>query len=95
MRACAVLHRSAVQVQGMEYLHSKGVVHLNLKTGNLLVGFAEKQPACKVRACVTGADRGRRRARIRAAASTMPRRRASNNGRAGRGIPAAPKGLLL
>jgi hypothetical protein len=36
--------------QGMEYLHSKGVVHLNLKTGNLLVGFAEKQPACKVTA---------------------------------------------
>lgn len=32
----------------MEYLHLKRIVHFDLKTGNLLVGFREKSPTCKV-----------------------------------------------
>ncbi|GFR45173.1 hypothetical protein Agub_g6561, partial [Astrephomene gubernaculifera] len=34
--------------RGMEYLHLKRIVHFDLKTGNLLVGFREKNPTCKV-----------------------------------------------
>lgn len=34
--------------RGMEYLHKKKIVHFDLKTGNLLVGFREKTPCCKV-----------------------------------------------
>lgn len=32
----------------MEYLHAKRIVHFDLKTANLLVGFREKTPTCKV-----------------------------------------------
>ncbi len=32
----------------MEYLHTKRIVHFDLKSGNLLVGFREKSPICKV-----------------------------------------------
>lgn len=32
----------------MEYLHLKRIVHFDLKTGNLLVGFRGKSPTCKV-----------------------------------------------
>ncbi|GIL42271.1 hypothetical protein Vafri_296 [Volvox africanus] len=34
--------------RGMEYLHLKRIVHFDLKTANLLVGFREKSPTCKV-----------------------------------------------
>ncbi|GIL89538.1 hypothetical protein Vretifemale_17370, partial [Volvox reticuliferus] len=34
--------------RGMEYLHLKRIVHFDLKTANLLVGFREKTPTCKV-----------------------------------------------
>lgn len=32
----------------MEYLHAKRVVHFDLKTANLLVGFRERSPTAKV-----------------------------------------------
>lgn len=32
----------------MEYLHSKRVVHFDLKSGNLLIGFRGKTPLAKV-----------------------------------------------
>ena len=34
--------------QGLEYLHSKGLVHLNLKLGNIIVGYTDKQPTAKL-----------------------------------------------
>lgn len=34
--------------QALEYLHFKGIVHFGVKTGNLVVGFTDKQPTCKV-----------------------------------------------
>lgn len=34
--------------QGMDYLHSKHIVHFDLKTANLLVGMRDKMPICKV-----------------------------------------------
>ena len=37
----------------MEYLHAKGCIHLNLKLGNLVVGFTDRQPVAKA-----GAGRG-------------------------------------
>lgn len=35
-------------MQGMDYLHSKHIVHFDLKTANLLVGMRDKTPICKV-----------------------------------------------
>ena len=35
-------------MQGMEYLHGKKIVHFDLKTANLLIGFRDKTPICKV-----------------------------------------------
>lgn len=32
----------------MEYLHSKRIVHFDLKAGNVLVGFRERAPIAKV-----------------------------------------------
>eukprot|EP00878_Enallax_costatus_P038265 GHUV01043451.1.p1 GENE.GHUV01043451.1~~GHUV01043451.1.p1 ORF type:complete len:121 (+),score=38.39 GHUV01043451.1:313-675(+) len=32
----------------MDYLHSKHIVHFDLKTANLLVGMRDKTPICKV-----------------------------------------------
>lgn len=32
----------------MEYLHSKRIVHFDLKTGNLLMSVRDKAPVCKV-----------------------------------------------
>ncbi len=32
----------------MDYLHGKAIVHFDLKSANLLVGFRERQPTCKV-----------------------------------------------
>lgn len=44
-----MLHRHVVVgVQGMDYLHSKSIVHFDLKTANLLVGMRDKTPICKV-----------------------------------------------
>lgn len=30
--------------QGMEYLHTKSIVHFDLKSANLLVGYRERTP---------------------------------------------------
>ena len=32
----------------MNYLHTKRIVHFDLKTANLLVGMRDKTPICKV-----------------------------------------------
>lgn len=32
----------------MEYLHSKSIVHFDLKSGNLLLGYRDRRPVCKV-----------------------------------------------
>jgi serine/threonine protein kinase len=32
----------------MDYLHGKRIVHFDLKTANLLVGFRVRTPCCKV-----------------------------------------------
>jgi len=34
--------------KGMEYLHSKSIVHFDLKSGNLLLGWRDRRPTCKV-----------------------------------------------
>ncbi|KAI3433344.1 hypothetical protein D9Q98_003162 [Chlorella vulgaris] len=34
--------------KGMEYLHSKSLVHFDLKTANLLLGHRDRRPICKV-----------------------------------------------
>lgn len=34
--------------RGMEYLHSKHIVHFDLKSGNLLLGWRDRRPMCKV-----------------------------------------------
>lgn len=35
-------------MQGLEYLHGKRLVHFDLKSGNLLVGFRDRAPRAKV-----------------------------------------------
>lgn len=54
-RKSSVVGEDAVKVKmaldtarGMEYLHSKRIVHFDLKSANLLVGFRDKTPICKV-----------------------------------------------
>ena len=32
----------------MEYLHAKQIVHFDLKSGNLLLGYRDRRPVCKV-----------------------------------------------
>jgi serine/threonine protein kinase len=34
--------------QGMEYLHGKRIVHFDLKSANLLLGYRERRAICKV-----------------------------------------------
>uniref|UniRef100_A0A061R4G4 Kinase superfamily protein with octicosapeptide phox bem1p isoform 1 n=2 Tax=Tetraselmis sp. GSL018 TaxID=582737 RepID=A0A061R4G4_9CHLO len=34
--------------RGMEYLHSKSIVHFDLKSGNLLLAWRDRRPTCKV-----------------------------------------------
>lgn len=34
--------------KGLEYLHSKGIVHFDLKSANLLLGYRDRRPVCKV-----------------------------------------------
>ena len=41
--------------KGMEYLHSKRLVHFDLKSGNLLLGYRDKRPILKI--CDVGLSR--------------------------------------
>ena len=34
--------------QGMEYLHQKRIVHFDLKSANLLLGYRDRRAVCKV-----------------------------------------------
>jgi serine/threonine protein kinase len=35
-------------MQGMEYLHNKGIVHFDMKSANLLLGHRDRRVICKV-----------------------------------------------
>jgi serine/threonine protein kinase len=43
-----IVSSGGLGVQGMEYLHNKGIVHFDMKSANLLLGHRDRRVICKV-----------------------------------------------